>query len=76
MLKSENPAIQRFLGVDSDWGQYIGLSADWAYRIIKHVGHYGEMFERNVGPKTALGLERGVNALWTNGGLIYAPPIR
>lgn len=76
MLKSENPAIRRFLGVDSDWGQYIGLSADWAYRIIKHVGNYSEMYERNVGPKTALGLERGVNALWTNGGLIYAPPIR
>lgn len=76
MLKSSNPAIKRFLGVDSDFGQYIGLSADWAYRIIKHVGNYGEMYERNVGPKTALGLERGVNALWKDGGLLYAPPVR
>jgi len=76
MLKSSNPEIKRFLGVDTDFGQYIGLSADWAYRIIKHVGNYGEIYERNVGPKTALGLERGVNALWKNGGLLYAPPVR
>jgi len=76
MMKSDNPAIKRFLGVSADYGQYNGLTKDWAYRIIKHVGNYGEMYERNVGPKTALGLERGVNALWNNGGLIYAPPIR
>ena len=76
MMKSKNPSIQRFLGVGENYGEYIGLPADWAYRIIKHVGNYGEMFERNVGPKTSLGLERGVNALWTKGGLIYAPPIR
>jgi general L-amino acid transport system substrate-binding protein len=76
MMKSTNPAIQRFLGVDANYGEYMGLSRDWAYRIIKHVGNYGELFERNVGPTTALGLERGVNALWTKGGLMYAPPIR
>lgn len=76
MLKSDNPAIKRFLGVSGDFGQHIGLSPDWAYRIIKHVGNYGEMFERNVGPDTALGLERGVNALWSDGGLMYAPPVR
>lgn len=76
MKKSTNPAVKRFLGVDADFGQYMGLSADWAYRIIKHVGNYGEMYERNVGPKTALGLERGVNDLWSKGGLMYAPPIR
>jgi general L-amino acid transport system substrate-binding protein len=76
MLQSKNPAIQRFLGVSGDYGQYLGLTKDWAYRIIKHVGNYGELYERNVGPNTALGLERGVNALWINGGLIYAPPIR
>ncbi|SDP33760.1 amino acid ABC transporter substrate-binding protein [Desulforhopalus singaporensis] len=75
-LKSNNPAVKRFLGVDADFGQYLGLSADWAYRIIKHVGNYGELYERNVGPNTALGLERGVNALWTDGGLMYAPPVR
>ena len=75
-MKSDNPAIKRFLGVSADYGQYNGLTKDWAYRIIKHVGNYGEMYERNVGPNTALGLERGVNALWNNGGLLYAPPIR
>lgn len=74
-LKSENPDVKRFLGVEDDLGQYMGLSADWAYRIIKHVGNYGEIFERNVGLETPLGLERGLNALWTNGGLLYAPPI-
>lgn len=76
MKTSKNPSVQRFLGVDADYGQHLGLTADWAYRIVKHVGNYGEIFERNVGPNTALGLERGVNALWTNGGLMYAPPIR
>ncbi|MFW2366263.1 MAG: amino acid ABC transporter substrate-binding protein [Desulforhopalus sp.] len=76
MLKSENPAIKRFLGVSGDYGQHMGLTADWAYRIVKHVGNYGEMFERNAGPDTALGLQRGVNALWTDGGLMYAPPVR
>jgi general L-amino acid transport system substrate-binding protein len=76
MLKSNNPAIKRFLGVDVDYGQYTGLTPDWAYRIIKHVGNYGEMYERNVGPNTALGLDRGVNALWKDGGLMYAPPVR
>ncbi|CAG36163.1 amino acid ABC transporter substrate-binding protein [Desulfotalea psychrophila] len=76
MLTSENTEVKRFLGVDSDFGQHIGLSHDWAYRIIKHVGNYSEVFERNVGSQTALGLDRGLNALWTNGGLMYAPPIR
>ncbi len=76
MMKSKNPSIQRFLGVDANYGEFMGLTADWAYRIIKHVGNYGEVYERNVGPATALGLERGLNALWTNGGIMYAPPIR
>jgi len=76
MMKSKNPMVQRFLGVSADYGQHLGLTKDWAYRIVKHVGNYGELFDRNVGPDTALGLERGVNALWTNGGLMYAPPIR
>ncbi|WP_035075157.1 amino acid ABC transporter substrate-binding protein [Maridesulfovibrio zosterae] len=76
MLKSKNPAVQRFLGVSGNFGQYLGLSKDWAYQIVKKVGNYGELYDRNVGPNSALGLERGVNALWTKGGLIYAPPIR
>ncbi len=76
MKTSKNPAVRRLLGVDSDFGQFIGLTPDWAFRVIKHVGNYGEVFDRNLGPKTILGMERGVNNLWTNGGLIYAPPIR
>lgn len=76
MLGSDNPAIKRLLGVEGDFGTPIGLTADWAYRIIKHVGNYGESFARNLGPDTPIGLERGLNALWTNGGLQYAMPIR
>ncbi|GLQ09850.1 amino acid ABC transporter substrate-binding protein [Devosia yakushimensis] len=76
MLGSDNPAVKRLLGVEGDFGAPIGLTKDWAYQIIKLVGNYGEAFERNVGPSTDIGLERGLNALWTNGGLQYAPPIR
>jgi general L-amino acid transport system substrate-binding protein len=76
MLGSDNPAVKRLLGVEGDFGTPIGLTKDWAYQIIKHVGNYGESFERNVGPSTPIGLERGLNALWSNGGLQYAPPIR
>ncbi len=54
----------------------MGLSTDWAYNIIKSVGNYGEIFERNIGVNTPIGLERGLNALWTNGGLQYSPPFR
>ena len=57
-------------------GEGLGLSDDWAYNIVKQVGNYGEIFERNVGQKTPLGLARGLNALWTQGGLQYAPPVR
>jgi general L-amino acid transport system substrate-binding protein len=76
MLKSSNPKIQRFLGVTPGMGKALGLDEKWAYNIIKAVGNYGEIFERNVGPNTQLGLERGLNALWTNGGLMYAAPFR
>ena len=76
MLGSDNPAIKRLLGVEGDFGTPIGLTKDWAYQVIKSVGNYGESFERNVGVNTDIGLERGLNALWTNGGLQYAPPIR
>ncbi|OQX24576.1 MAG: amino acid ABC transporter substrate-binding protein [Desulfobacteraceae bacterium IS3] len=76
MLKSTNPDIQRLLGVSAGNGQALGLDEKWAYNIIKQVGNYGEMFERNVGVNTPLALERGLNALWTKGGLMYAPPFK
>jgi len=76
MLKSEDPEIQRMLGVTPGMGKALGLDEQWAYRIIKQVGNYSEIFERNVGINTPLHLERGQNALWTHGGMIYAPPIR
>lgn len=76
MLGSDNPSIKRLLGVEGDFGTPLGLDKDWAYRIIKHLGNYGEMYEAHVGPNTPIGLERGINALWTDGGIQYAPPIR
>src|SRR4029077_12255335 len=75
-VRSEIPATRRLLGTDGDQGEAIGLSKDWAYRIIKSVGNYGEVFERNVGQASPLKLPRGYNALWRDGGLQYAPPIR
>jgi general L-amino acid transport system substrate-binding protein len=76
MLKSDNPNVKRILGVTPGGGKALGLDEKWAYNIIKQVGNYGESFERNVGKGSALKLDRGVNALWTNGGLMYAWPIR
>jgi general L-amino acid transport system substrate-binding protein len=76
MLGSDNPSIRRLLGVEGEFGTPIGLENDWAYRVVKLVGNYGESFDRNVGPDTPIALERGLNALWTNGGIQYAPPIR
>ncbi len=76
MLKSPNPEIRRLLGAEGDFGKNLGLTNDWAYRIIKHVGNYGESFERNVGMGSRLKIARGLNALWNKGGLQYAPPIR
>lgn len=76
MLKSNDPGIQRFLGVTPGNGKALGLDEKWAYNIVKQVGNYGEVFERNVGVNTTLGLERGLNALWTNGGLMYSPPFK
>jgi general L-amino acid transport system substrate-binding protein len=67
---------QRFLGITDKMGEGLGIGNDWAYNILKQVGNYSEAFERNVGKNTPLGLERGLNALWTNGGLQYAPPVR
>jgi general L-amino acid transport system substrate-binding protein len=76
MLKSDDPVIQRFLGVSPGNGEALGLDEKWAYNIVKLVGNYGEVFERNVGKSTPLNLERGLNALWTNGGLMYTPPFK
>jgi len=75
-LQSEDPVVKRFLGVTPGNGKALGLDEKWVYNIIKQVGNYGEIFDRNVGPDTALGLERGLNALWTNGGLMYSPPFK
>ena len=76
MKSSKNPEVLRLLGVDGNQGQELGLSQDWAYQIIKQIGNYGEIFERNIGVNTPLGIERGLNALWTEGGLMYSPPFR
>ena len=76
MKTSTDPAVQRILGTGEDMGKLLGLDKDWAYRSIKAVGNYGEIFERNVGPKSALKLPRGLNNLWNKGGIMYAPPIR
>ncbi|WP_449396092.1 amino acid ABC transporter substrate-binding protein [Devosia riboflavina] len=76
MLGSDNPAIKRLLGVEGDFGTPLGVTKDWAYQIIKTVGNYAETYDRNVGPSTPIGLERGLNALWKDGGIQYAPPIR
>lgn len=76
MLKSKNPAVKRFLGVIPGNGKSLGLDEKWAYNIIKQVGNYGEVFERNIGINTPLGLSRGLNALWTDGGLMYSPPFK
>ncbi|MDA0663399.1 MAG: amino acid ABC transporter substrate-binding protein [Proteobacteria bacterium] len=76
MKTSTNPEILRFLGVEGELGTQLGVSNDWAYNIIKQVGNYSEIYERHVGIDTPLKLERGINALWTAGGLMYAPPFR
>ena len=76
MLGSDNPAVKRLLGVEGDFGTPIGLPVDWGYRVIKHIGNYGESFDRNLGEGSPIGLPRGLNALWNKGGLQYAPPIR
>lgn len=75
-LTSDDPAIKRFLGADPSLGEAIGLDPKFAYNIIKAVGNYGEIFERNIGKTTPVGLERGYNQLWSQGGLIYSPPFR
>jgi general L-amino acid transport system substrate-binding protein len=76
MLKSDNPEIKRLLGAEGKFGEGIGLTNDWVVRIVKAVGNYGESFETNVGAGSRLKIARGQNALWTKGGLQYAPPVR
>ncbi|MDX0529258.1 transporter substrate-binding domain-containing protein [Sinorhizobium medicae] len=78
MKKSANPDVQRFLGVEADSkiGTDLGLTNEWAVNIVKAVGNYGEVFDRNIGAGSPLKIERGLNALWNKGGLQYAPPVR
>ncbi|MCX5514921.1 amino acid ABC transporter substrate-binding protein [Kaistia algarum] len=73
---ADSPEIKRFVGVEGDFGTGIGLTNDWAYKIVKNVGNYGEIFDANIGPSTKLGIARGLNNLWSKGGIQYAPPIR
>jgi general L-amino acid transport system substrate-binding protein len=75
-LSSNDPGIQRLLGVAPGMGENMKINEKWAYNAIKQVGNYSEIFERHVGKDTPLGFERGINALWTDGGLMYAPPVR
>lgn len=76
MKDSKNPGVRRLLGQEGIAGKGLGLNDDWAYQIIKQVGNYGEAFERNVGMGSPLKIERGLNALWSKGGIMYAPPLR
>ena len=75
-MKSNIPEIKRLVGVEGNFGEQLGLTKDWVVRIVKHVGNYGESFDRNVGTGSKLGINRGINRLWTKGGIQYAPPIR
>ena len=75
-LKSKKPDVMRLVGNEGTYGEDLGLSKDWAVRIIRHVGNYGEMYERNVGAESRLHIPRGLNQLWNAGGIQYAPPIR
>jgi general L-amino acid transport system substrate-binding protein len=75
-LNSTNPEMKRLVGSEGTFGEQIGLTRDWAVRIIRRVGNYAEVYERNIGVKSKLGIPRGINQLWTSGGILYAPPIR
>ena len=76
MMTANDPEILRLLGVEGSQGEELGLNKDWAYQVIKQIGNYGEIFERNIGINTPIGLARGLNDLWTRGGLQYSPPFR
>jgi general L-amino acid transport system substrate-binding protein len=76
MKNSPNPEIKRLLGAEGDFGEKLGMSKDWGYQVIKAVGNYGEMFDRNLGEGSPLKIRRGLNNLWNKGGILYAPPVR
>jgi general L-amino acid transport system substrate-binding protein len=75
-MKSDRPDVMRLVGTEGNFGEQLGLSKSWAERIIRMVGNYGEVFERNLGTGSRLAIARGVNNLWNKGGIQYAPPIR
>jgi general L-amino acid transport system substrate-binding protein len=75
-MTDKQPAVMRLVGTDGNFGEQLGLTRDWAARIIRHVGNYGEVYDRNVGLKSQLGIARGINQLWSSGGIMYGPPIR
>ena len=75
-LKSGDPNIRRLVGTEGEFGQQLGLANDWAARAVRATGNYGEIYERNVGTQSRLSIPRGLNALWTKGGIQYAPPVR
>src|SRR5882757_3756208 len=75
-VKSQNPNIRRLVGTEGEFGEQLGLAKDWAARAVRAVGNYGEIYERNVGTQSKLSIPRGLNALWTQGGIQYAPPVR
>jgi general L-amino acid transport system substrate-binding protein len=75
-VKSQNPDIRRLVGTEGEFGEQLGLAKDWAARAVRAVGNYGEIYERNVGTQSRLSIPRGLNALWTQGGIQYAPPVR
>ena len=74
--QTRDPGLRRLTGAEGGYGKALGVRDDWAVRAIAAVGNYGEMFERNLGRESALKIERGANRLWTEGGLMYAPPLR
>jgi general L-amino acid transport system substrate-binding protein len=76
MANSKDPEVRRMLGSEGEYGTMLGLSKDWALKVIKAVGNYGEIFDRHIGPKTNIALERGLNQLWSKGGILYVPPFR
>jgi general L-amino acid transport system substrate-binding protein len=75
-LHSAKPEVRRFVGAEGGFGKLVGLDDDWALRAVRAVGNYGEMFERNIGSHSRLGIPRGLNQLWSDGGILYAPPLR
>ena len=76
MANDNNPSVKRLLGTEGNFGEELGLSNDWAMNIVTQVGNYGESYERHVGLNTPIKLARGVNNLWSQGGILYAAPIR